>query len=207
MQNASANQTFRTAPYSVVAWIWTITYVMALVYFAFRTAAALVSGFVPDSVDLFFTILLLIVVVFAWLRSVRSYSIVDKDLVISRSGPGKINIPVDEVKGVLADSSIGSFFNASFVSTGGVFGWAGRARVRNPSDLKSMNADVYGTNPKFAVLVELRNGRTLILTPTDPLGLQTALRVLGADAEVEVTKSQPATRPDAAKPWLQGSKK
>ncbi len=203
----SNEQTFRIAPYNVVAWIWTITYVVALFFFGIRLSTTLAGGLVPDPLDLVFTILLLFVVVFAWLRSVRSYAIAGGQLVIVRAGPGRLAIPLDEITRALADASIGSFFNVSFLSTGGVFGWAGRARVRNPSDLKSMDAEVYGTNPKFAVLVELRSGRKLVLTPTDPKGLETALHIDGAGSEVAVKRTEVAARPDSAKPWLQGGKK
>ncbi|MGA7731766.1 MAG: PH domain-containing protein [Chloroflexia bacterium] len=201
------DQFFKVAPYSVIAWIWTITYVLGLLFFGFRFVTALVNGFFPDPVDAVFTLALLILVVYAWLRSIRGYSIEDKQLVIVRAGPGRINIPLEEIKGVVADPAIGSFFNITFLSTGGVFGWASRVRVRNPLDLKSIDAVAYGTNPKYAVLVEQSNGRILVLTPADPQGLEGALRAEGAGSQVGVKKSQSATRSDGAKPWLQGSKK
>ena len=112
-----------------------------------------------------------------------------------------------------------------------MLGWAGKTRVRNPSDLKSMEADVYGTNPKFSVALEMRTGRKLVLTPADPAGFAAALQGLGATAPVDVTNPQPEPKPGAAgdaetgrvtgtgtgrrasasadkpKPWLQGNKK
>jgi hypothetical protein len=198
---------FKVAPYSVIAWIWTITYVLGLLFFGFRFVTALVNGYFPDPVDAVFTLALLILVVYAYLRSIRAYAVEGKQLVIVRAGPGRINIPLEEIKGVVADPAIGSFFNITFLSTGGVFGWANRVKVRNPLDLKSIDAIAYGTNPKYGVLVEQSNGRILVLTPADPQGLETALRAEGASSQVGVKKSQPASRSDGAKPWLQGSKK
>ena len=205
----NTSESHHVAPYSTIAWIWTITYTMGLIFFGFRLGAAIVSGVFPDPVDLFFTLLLLIVVTYAWLRSVRSYSIEDEQLVITRSGMGRITIPLDDITGALADSSIGAFFNTSFMSTGGVFGWAGRARVRNPSDLRSLDADIYGTNPKFSVVLDLKNGRKAIVTPADPAALETALRVAGVGEQI--TDPRPRLNStavgDKPRPWLQGNKK
>ena len=205
----NSRQVFKVAPYNAIAWIWTVTYMLGLALFGYRFVNAIVSGAFPDPVDVFFTLLLLTVIVYSWLRSVRGYAVEDKQLLILRAGPGRINVPMDDVVGALADPNIGAFFNVTFLSTGGVFGWAGRVRVRNPADLKSVDAVAYGTNPKYAVLVELRSGRLLALTPADPKGLETALRAEGAGSEVGVKKSQPAPAAgqDGAKPWLQGSKK
>ena len=205
----NSDRVFKVAPYNAIAWIWTITYILGLLLFGYRFVSTIVNGSMPDAVDTFFTLLLLTVVVYSWVRSVRGYAIEDKQLVILRGGPGRINIPLDDVAGALADPNVGSFFNVTFLSTGGVFGWAGRVRIRNPVDLKSIDAIAYGTNHKYAVLVELRNGRLLVLTPTDPKGLETALRAEGAGSEVGVKKEQPASasRQEGSKPWLQGSKK
>jgi len=142
-----------------------------------------------------------------------------------------MHIAVDDILGAQATPNIGTFFNIGVLSIGGVLGWAGRTRVRNPTDLKSMEADVYGTNPKFSVALEMRTGRKLVLTPADPSGFAAALQALGATAPVDVSNPQPALKPgpaadgetsrapstgpsrrasadaDKPKPWLQGNKK
>lgn len=210
------NQTFRVAPYSAVAWVWTIFYILIVIFFALRTVTAIAGGSFPDPIDVFFTLLVLAAVVYSWVRSVRSYSIQGKDLVIKRSGPGAINIALDEIEGALASPAIGAFFNMSILSTGGVFGWAGKARVRNPSDLKSLEANVFGTNAKYSVLLDLKSGRKVVLTPTDPAAMETALHIAGAGAQIRDTRPRLSTATnssassetaDKPKPWLQGNKK
>jgi hypothetical protein len=194
-----------------MAWIWTLTYSLGLVFFAIRSVSIIAGGGFPDVVDTFFTVALLIIVVMAYLRSVKAYAIEGGNLVIVRSGPGRINISLDDIIGAVAVPAIGSFFNISVLSTGGVFGWSGKARVRNPSDLKSIDADVYGTNPKYSVMLELRSKRKVIITPAEPKEMETALRVAGAGEYVSDNRprlsSAVADRGDKPKPWLQGNKK
>lgn len=210
----NSDKVFKKAPFNIVAWIWTLTYLLGFIFFATRSLIIVLNGSFPDVVDTFFTLALLIVVVMAYLRSVRYYAIEGDQLVIVRSGPGRINIPLEHVVGAVADPAIGSFFNVTFLSTGGVFGWAGKARVRNPSDLKSLDAEVYGTNPKYALMMELRSGRIVIVTPVDAKGLETELRIAGAGETIRDTRpsankviADRANRADRPKPWLQGNKK
>jgi hypothetical protein len=222
-------QVFRVAPYSLTVWLWTATYVIGFVYFGSNTAVALSSGFLPDQFDFVLTLVTFGILLYAWLRSIRSYHLSDKELVIVRGGPGRMHIAVSEILGAQAAPNIGTFFNIGVLSIGGVMGWAGKTRVRNPSDLKSMEADVYGTNPKYSVAMEMKTGRKLVLTPADPTGFAAALQRLGATAPVDVTNPQPAPKPGASvdegatsstgagrrastgsdkpKPWLQGNKK
>jgi hypothetical protein len=224
-------QVFRVAPFSLTVWLWTLTYVIGFLYFGSNTAAALSSGMVPDQFDFVLTLVTFGILLYAWLRSIRSYHLSDKELVIVRGGPGRMHIAVDDILGAQATPNIGTFFNIGVLSIGGVLGWAGKTRVRNPSDLKSMEADVYGTNPKFSVALEMRTGRKIVLTPADPSGFAAALQGLGATAPVDVTNPQPEPKPgatddgetgrvtstgtgrragagaDKPKPWLQGNKK
>src|SRR5215203_1953795 len=179
---------FTRAPFATVAWIWTLTYSVGLVFFAVRCGIIIANGGFPDVVDTFFTVALLIILVMAYLRSVRAYAIEDGNLVIIRSGPGRVNISLDDIVGAVAVPSIGSFFNVNLLSTGGVFGWSGKVRVRNPSDLKSIDAEVYGTNPKYSVMLELRSKRKVIVTPAEPQEMETALRVAGAGEYVSDTR-------------------
>lgn len=212
-------QVFRVAPYSMIVWLWTVTYLIGFVFFATNTVGALASGLVPDQLDFSLTLVIFGILFYAWLRSVRSYHVTDTELIIARAGPGRMHIAIGEILGAQATPDIGTFFNIGILSIGGVVGWAGKARVRNPSDLKSMEADVYGTNPKYSVVLDMKTGRKLILTPADPAGFAAALQRLGATAPVDVTNPQPTPNPragasrgasvdaDKPKPWLQGNKK
>lgn len=205
------DKTFSKAPYAIVAYIWTGTYVLALLFFLYRSGTALASGHFPDVVDTVFTLLLIVVVVLDYLRSVKEYRIQGENLVIVRSGPGRINIPLDDIVGAVSAPNIGAFFNVTLLSTGGVFGWSGKARVRNPADLKSLDAEVYGTNPKYSVMLEMRSKRKVIVTPSKPEDLVTELRIAGAGEYVSDNRprvnSALANRGDKPKPWLQGNKK
>lgn len=209
----NSDQTFKVAPFSITAWIWTVAFLLGLVYFIYRTASWLQAGLWPEPADVVFTLLIFVVVLYSFLRSVRSYTVTEENLLITRAGPGRITIPLTNIKAAKADPNIGAFFNVSILSTGGIFGWAGKARVRNPTDLKSIEAEVYGTNPKFAVMLELESGRKLLLTPVDASGLASALQAAGASNHIADNRPRvnPALtnrdRGDKPKPWLQGNKK
>ncbi|HST04129.1 MAG TPA: hypothetical protein VLQ48_05270 [Chloroflexia bacterium] len=217
-------QVFRVAPFSLIVWLWTVTYVVGFVFFATSTVNDLMNGLVPQPLDFFLTVVIFGILLYAWMRSVRSYHLTDTELVIARAGPGRMHIALGEILGAQAAPEIGTFFNIGILSIGGVLGWAGKVRVRNPSDLKSLEADVYGTNPRYSVALEMKTGRKLIVTPADPAGFAAALQKMGATAPVEIANPQPPastsrkstgagagreTRPDPdkPKPWLQGNKK
>jgi hypothetical protein len=219
-------QVFRVAPFSLIVWLWTITYVVGFVFFATSTVDALMNGLVPQPLDFFLTVVIFGILLYAWMRSVRSYHLTDSELVIVRAGPGRMHIALGEILGAQAAPEIGTFFNIGILSIGGVLGWAGKVRVRNPSDLKSLEADVYGTNPRYSVALEMKTGRKLIVTPADPAGFAAALQKLGATAPVDIANPQPPAStsrtstgagagtgreakpdPDKPKPWLQGNKK
>jgi hypothetical protein len=105
-----------------------------------------------------------------------------KSIFVDRAGPGKIEIPISQIEQVNSKPDIGSFFNIGLLSLGGVFGWAGRARVRKPSDVNSVDAEVYGTNARNMLLLEMKSGSKIILTPKDPQAMETSLRIAGVGA-------------------------
>jgi hypothetical protein len=123
-----------------------------------------------------FTVLLGVLIVSGFLRSVRAYRVTERTLEIVRTAAGRISIDRTDIAGVEAKPDIGSFFNTSVLGTGGLFGWAGKARIRRPADVDSLEAEVYGTNPANSVVVELKSGRTLVLTPADPSAFVAALQ-------------------------------
>ena len=166
------NTTFRVAPYSVLAWIWTGTFVFALGFFVWRMA---VTGS-TDPFDIGVAALLAVLIVLGFVRSVRSYRVTDQAVEIVRAVAGRINIDRADIDSVEARPDPGSFFNTSVLGTGGLFGWSGKARIRRPSDIDSLEAEVYGTNPANSVVVELKGGRTLVLTPADPTAFITAIQ-------------------------------
>lgn len=171
--------TFKVAPFGGVAWVWTVGFIAALLFFVVRVALAISGGFLPDTYDAGGALILAVLIVYGWLRSVKGYQVGEGNIVVERAGPGRINFSLDDMASVRMKPDIGSFFNSGFLSIGGLFGWAGRARVRNPSDLHSLDAEVYGTNPGKSVVIEMKSGRTLVVTPADPLGFVTAVREAG----------------------------
>ena len=166
------NTTFRVAPFSVLAWIWTGTFVFAVGFFVWRMVA---TGS-AEPFDIGVTALLGVLIVLGFVRSVRGYHVTDLAIEIVRTAAGRINIDRAEIDSVEAKPDIGSFFNTSPLGTGGLFGWSGKARVRRPADIDSLEAEVYGTNPANSVVVELKSGRTLVLTPADPTAFVTAVQ-------------------------------
>ncbi len=173
---------FKVAPLGVAAWIWTIIYIILTLYFLLITVLDLASGRVPDVIDITLTVVLVPLMVYSWIRSVRGYRLEGKSIIIDRAGPGKIEIPISQIEQVNGKPDLGSFFNIGLLSLGGVFGWAGRARVRKPADVNSLDVEVYGTNSGKMLLLEMKSGNKIILTPRDPQAMETSLRIAGVGA-------------------------
>ena len=166
------NTTFRVAPYSVMAWIWTGTFVVAFGFFVWRMV---VTGSI-DPFDFAVTAFLGVMIVAGFVRSVRAYRVTDRAIEIVRTVGSRINIDRGEIEDVEARPDLGSFFNMSPLGSGGLFGWSGKARIRRPSDIESLEAEVYGTNSANSVIIELKGGRTIVLTPADPTSFVAAVR-------------------------------
>lgn len=171
--------TFRVARYGTSVTITTVVFIVALIYFLVRSAFEIQAAHI-DTFDLAVTVLLLIAVVFAWLRSIRSYSLGDQQIVVNRAGPGKLHISLADIQSAEARPDVGSFLRVGFLTTQGLFGWAGRAQVRKPTDRTSLDAFVYGTNSNNSVVLQLSDNRTFIITPSDPEAMVAALQEAGA---------------------------
>lgn len=166
------DKSFRVAPYSALAWVWTITFVLGLIFLIY----SVVISAAADYLEFALAVAAAVVIVYGYMRSVRSYRVTDSDVQIIRSGTGRITIDRADITSIEARPNIGNFFNLSVLSIGGLFGWAGKARVRQSSDLTSLEAEVFGTNSASSVLMQLKSGRKLILTPADPSGFVAAVR-------------------------------
>jgi hypothetical protein len=178
-------ESFKVAPYGAVAWVWTLSFIGGTIFFAVRAVLALANGQQPQFFDVGASIILLVLLGYGWLRSVRGYSVEGGQVVVNRAGPGKVNIALTDIDAAEADSDLGSFINPTFLSIGGLFGWAGKVKVRKPSDVNSLDAIAYGTNPSKAVLLALNSGRLVVLTPDDPRAMETALQVAGVSRPAE----------------------
>jgi PH (Pleckstrin Homology) domain-containing protein len=187
-------QSFKVAPYGAVAWVWTVSFIAAVLFFGGRALLDVAGGRQPQLFDVGAAAVLLVLLVYGWLRSVRGYSIEGDRLVIHRAGPGKVNIAIPDIEAAEADSDLGSFINPSFLSTGGLFGWAGKVKVRKPMDVNSLDAIAYGTTPAKAVLLALKNGRLIVVTPNDPNALETALQVAGVSRPAEAGRKSKQSR-------------
>lgn len=172
-------ESFKVAPYGPVAWVWTLSFVGGAIFFGARALLALSEGRQPEFFDIGASVVLLVLLVYAWLRSVRGYAVDGGDVVISRAGPGRVSIAVADIEAAEAGADLGSFINPTFLSVGGVFGWAGKVKVRKPTDVNSLDAQAYGTNPGKSLLLTLKSGSLIVLTPTDPRAMETALQVAG----------------------------
>jgi hypothetical protein len=185
-------ETFKAARFGSLAWIWTLSYLAIFLFFMVRIVLALAGGTLPDPVDVGFGLLLLVVVVYTWMRSVRAYSIDSENLTIIRSGPGRVNMALADITDAKVATDLGTFFNTSMLGVGGLFGWAGRARVRRPTDVRSTDVMVYGTNPANSLLLEMKDGRKVVLTPADPQAMESAFKAAGVGA---VARPQSKPRP------------
>jgi hypothetical protein len=195
-------ESFKVAQYGITAWIWTASFIVGLLYFGGFSVVALANGRVPDTFDGGLAVVLVPLLVYAWIRSVRGYRLEGNDIVIDRAGPGKIHIPLAGIEQVKSNPDLGSFFNMGILSIGGVFGWAGKVRVRKPSDIHSVDAEVYGTNSKNQLLLEMKNGNKIILTPADPQAMETSLRIAGVGprpGSASATGSKPRAARSAKK--------
>src|SRR3954471_3786610 len=186
---------FRVASYDRTTVVTTILFVVVLAYFAIKSALAVMNGQFPDRFDLLVSILLTGIIIFAWLRSVKGYRVEQGRVVIDRSGPGKVTIALDDVQGIDTAPDLGTFVRAGTFSTQGIFGWAGKIHVRRPTDVKSLFAEVYGTNATSAVVLRLPADRTVIVTPRDREGFSQALREAGLVPVSEADKKAYLPRP------------
>jgi Bacterial PH domain len=173
---------FRVAPFTAQVFINTLLFIGALAFFAIRSALSLAAGTFPDSFDLGASAALAIIIGYAWLRSVKGYRLAQGELVVERAGPGKLHIALESITSAEAQAGLGSFLRAGYLGIQGLFGWAGKAIVRKPTDLQSQQAEVYGTNPANAVVLHLQSGRMLIVTPADTERFVEALREAGVRA-------------------------
>jgi hypothetical protein len=171
--------TFKVARLSGIALVWTIGFGAAFLYFALGIALSISSGTPIILFDIVGSVLLLSLLIYAWLRATRRYEIDGENVTVIRHGPGRIIIPIAKIASAIYKPNIGNFFNLGFFGLGGLFGWAGLARVRNPTDIESLQAEVYGTNAKYPVVIEMESGTTIILTPADPQTFLAALEERG----------------------------
>ncbi len=190
------SETFKPATWSGLAVLWTASYLVALLYFLVRIGLAFSLGGLPEPFDLGFGVLLLILIGFAWARSVKGYRVQEGELNIDRKAIKSVIVPLNLVTSVQIDPSIRSFFNMSLLASGGVFGWGGRSGVRKTNEFVGMEAFAYGANPKSSVVIKANDGKTIIVTPADPEGLVAALR----KADTRMNFITRVTSPEASKP-------
>ncbi|MDQ6693265.1 MAG: PH domain-containing protein [Chloroflexota bacterium] len=182
----------------MTARIWTFGYALTFLYFAFRIATMREY----DLYNFGVVVASLVILIFAYVRSVRGYLVGDGNLVVVRSGPGRVQIPLSNVIRVQNQPDMGAFYNPTFLSIGGVFGWAGRVQVRKPLDVRSVQATAYGTNARNSVFLTLNDDRLLILTPVDPAAFVLAIQQAGvgpASASSNKSAATAARRPSRRK--------
>lgn len=188
------SQTFKPAPPSGLAIVWTLGYIGGFLFFAVRAILAVSAGVSPDLFDVGGALILAAFIIFAWARAVKAYHIEMGELNITRMIMKGVTVPLDMVKSVQTDPEIGSFFNSSLFAIGGLFGWGGRAQVRKSSDVNALTAYVYGSNPKNSVILRIDGDKTVIVTPTDPQGFVTAIRLASGTQETPSQAVAPAKK-------------
>ncbi len=170
------DKTFRVASPGTMALVWTFGFIFILAFYVVLVVVPVLNGTAPSTVDVGLAVLLAVLIAYAWVRSVRRYRLTADKLVIERAGPGRVHISLDNIESAEFNPDLGSFYNIRPLGLGGLFGWAGEARVRKPTDVHSLEATVYGTNPGKSVLLRMKSGRPIILTPDDPQALVNSIR-------------------------------
>lgn len=178
-QVSGLSRFFRVAPFDASVFLSTLVFIGALGFFAVRCVLAYAGGHDPDNFDLGASVLLTVIIAYAFVRSVKGYRLGNGELVIERLGPGRLHIALGDIESAEIGEDLGSFVRSNFLSIQGLFGWAGKIHVRKPTDAKSLLIDVYGTNPSNAVLMSLKDNKRMILTPRDVQGFMDALRDSG----------------------------
>jgi len=170
------SETFKPAPPGMVAIIWTLSFMGVFAFFVVRVVLSISPGGSPDLFDIGGALILAGCIIYGWARSIKSYRVSEGELNIERAAMKGVSVPLALVKSAQADPDVGSFFNMSMFGSGGLFGWGGKARVRKTMDVDSMEAYVYGSNPKNSVVFKLDEGKNIIVTPADPQGFLAAIR-------------------------------
>jgi len=167
------------APFDAGVLLTTLFFIAALGFFGVRLLLALLNNQPPDLFDLGAGLLLAILIGYAFVRSVRGYRLEGNELVIERLGPGRLRVSLADIASAETNLDLGNFFRAGFLSIQGLFGWAGKAQVRKPTDRESQLIDVYGTNSTSTVLLSLKSEKRIIVTPFDVEGFLNALKESG----------------------------
>jgi hypothetical protein len=188
---------FRVAPYDTSVFISTMVFILVLGFFSIRALLAVLDNRDPDNFDLGASVILSVLIVFGWLRSVKGYSLGQGALTVVSRGPGRLRIPMESIVSAEARPGLGLFMRSGFFSIQGLFGFAGTVNVRKSGDVKANYMEVYGTNPANTVVVQLRDDRTIILTPRDAPGFVQALREAGVANQT--AKPSPGSKKKAAK--------
>jgi hypothetical protein len=187
------------APFDAGVFLTTIIFIGALAFFGIRATLAFVDNRPIDRFDLLATILLMVLIGWGLVRSVKGYRLSSGEIVVERLGPGGVHIPLASIVSAEARSDLGMFIRDNYLSTQGLFGWSGRVAIRKSKDVNAMKATAYGTNPANSVVLEMNDERKVVLTPRDIEGFVEALR----DAGVGV----PSAREKPKGAYLQGARK
>lgn len=116
-----------------------------------------------------FAIVLLVVYVGAYLLSIDYYQLTDDALVIHRK-INTVKIQRDQIESATSIQQLATLGNIRLIGNGGLFGYMGKYR-----NLKFGNYSFYGTQRKNLVLIKLKNGKQLVITPDQPHSLIDAL--------------------------------
>jgi hypothetical protein len=131
--------------------------------FIFNIAKAVSNGMALSAFigKIFLLLILISIVLFTFLFSIKDYAVNDNTLFIQR-WINTIKIPFSEIKTVrvLNDNDMGMVFRTFGV--GGLFGYFGKF-----SSSKLGSITYYATQNKNKVFVELKSGKKIVITPDD----------------------------------------
>jgi hypothetical protein len=182
---------FPLAAPSVQVILVTAFFLVTALFFGGKAVLDAANGQPVTQGDIVLSVLVAGMIVWRALGAVRGYvietgSVHGPELVIQRVAPwATVIVSLGRLRAVDANPAVRSVLNTSFLSLGGLFGWAGPALVPELGPVQ-----IYAINRQRIVLLELAprtdsryqtsdgsapRGAALLLSPRDPQGFAAAL--------------------------------
>ncbi|MDQ2808911.1 MAG: hypothetical protein M3Z04_18705 [Chloroflexota bacterium] len=206
---------FRVAPADTQVRIITGFYALAAVWCFGLVVKDSVQAQPVNQGYLIFGVVILVVMLWRWLNSVRGYLLEPgaadgPRLVIQQTAPWRrVPVPLSRLRRVDPAPPIRAILNLSVINLGSLFGWAGPANVPGIGSVLA-----YASSARGAMLLELApradvhyrpsdggesRGPILLISPQDRAGLAAALQPYYAAPALGLPAAQPA-RPPAPAP-------
>jgi len=205
---------FRVAPADTQVRIITVVYALAALWCFGVVVNEAVQSERANQGYLVFGVVILAVMLWRWLNSVRGYLLEPgatdgPRLVIQQTAPWRrVPVPLSRLRRVDPTPQVRAILNLSVINIGSLFGWAGPANVPGVGSVVAYASSAHG-----AMLLELApradaryrpsdggesRGPILLISPQDRAGLAAALQPYYAATALGLPVAQPARPPTPA---------